>query len=334
LQRWLDSPVLHQIRHIRDILQARTQVIWDFANHKTRNFPLFALRVFRQFNGYRRHEAASFAYWALFALFPVIILITLVTESNNARFQIRTELVRGLSDFIPLGEMKVIQDSITDVMSRRQVFGTVGIIGLIIGGLGLFGELRGSLAHIFGKGERHTWYSHILVYIGMVVTLGLLVVLSAAISIRLRLPLIYWFGSHTPINGPLTTILIYLIHAAMFALIYRYMPQRRVKWRWILPGALTAALAWDISRALFDWYLGNFQNLSGIYGSLGLVVGLLVWFFFTGNLILLGGEIIVALEDWYAAALKRPEPLTVTNDLTLIAEGSTADSMLPDDTNP
>src|SRR5579871_1276978 len=79
--------------------------------------------------------------------------------------------------------------------------------------------------------------------------------------------------------------------------LYRYGPSRRKpKWRWVTPGSLAASLLWLLASWLFSFYLGHFANYNATYGSLGALIGLLMWLWITFIVILLGAELDAEIE--------------------------------------
>jgi membrane protein len=81
------------------------------------------------------------------------------------------------------------------------------------------------------------------------------------------------------------------------AVLYRYGPSRReAKWRWITVGSVFAAVAWLLMSSLFSWYLASFANYNATYGSLGAVVGLMMWMWFSTIVVLVGAELNSEIE--------------------------------------
>jgi len=81
------------------------------------------------------------------------------------------------------------------------------------------------------------------------------------------------------------------------AVLYRYGPSRRQpQWRWVTPGAIIATLLWLVGSALFSFYVTQFASYNVTYGSLGVVVILMIWFFLSVYSILLGAEINAEME--------------------------------------
>jgi membrane protein len=77
----------------------------------------------------------------------------------------------------------------------------------------------------------------------------------------------------------------------IFAILYRYMPSKKHKWKGVLPGAIFSTLGWLATSFGFAYYVNNFTNYSYIYGSIGGVLVLLIWLFLSAIIIIMGGEL-------------------------------------------
>jgi membrane protein len=86
--------------------------------------------------------------------------------------------------------------------------------------------------------------------------------------------------------------------AVMLALIYRFGPDRSdPRWRWITSGSALAALAWLIASIGFSWYAENFGSFNKTYGSLGAVIGFMMWIWISAIVILMGAEVDSVMEQ-------------------------------------
>jgi membrane protein len=83
----------------------------------------------------------------------------------------------------------------------------------------------------------------------------------------------------------------------VLALVYCYGPSRtEPRWRWITWGSAFAALTWLVASALFSWYAANFGTFNKTYGSLGAVVGFMLWIWVSSIVVLLGGKLNAEIE--------------------------------------
>ncbi|WP_293468072.1 YihY/virulence factor BrkB family protein [Phenylobacterium sp.] len=91
--------------------------------------------------------------------------------------------------------------------------------------------------------------------------------------------------------------LVYVVAAAAFCIAYRYGPSRRLaRWRWLIPGSAAAAFLWMAGSAGFSWYLNNVARLDATYGSLGAVIGFMLWIWFSVMVVLMGAELNAEIE--------------------------------------
>jgi membrane protein len=98
----------------------------------------------------------------------------------------------------------------------------------------------------------------------------------------------------------LSALALYLIPWAItllvFLLIYRYVPNRRMHWRYVWPGAVTAAVFFETGKLLFWWYLENIAIYDQVYGPLTSVVVLMIWAYLSAWVLILGAEISYEYE--------------------------------------
>lgn len=76
------------------------------------------------------------------------------------------------------------------------------------------------------------------------------------------------------------------------AVLYRFGPSRdEAQWSWVSPGAIFATCAWLIGSLLFSWYVANFDDYDKTYGTIGAVIGLLMWMWLSATIVLIGAEL-------------------------------------------
>ena len=137
--------------------------------------------------------------------------------------------------------------------------------------------------------------------VALVFTLAGFAAFLLAIAAIVVLPLIL-----SPIGlGTLTEALtriarwpvLLVVLLSCLAVLYRYGPDRRAaRWQWVTVGSVFAAVTWIVASFLFSWYLASFANYNATYGSLGAVVGLMIWLWISTILVLLGAELNAEIE--------------------------------------
>ena len=150
----------------------------------------------------------------------------------------------------------------------------------------------------YGEREKRRYFERtVFTY---AITLSLVTVLSGILVLMAGAPLLLdAIGLRGVTLGwaPLNWLTVYLIAAAGFILIYRYGPsRRRALWRWVSFGGAGAALLWMVGSLAFTAYLDNFTHLGVTYGSLGAVVGFMLWLWFSVMVLLIGAELNAEIE--------------------------------------
>jgi membrane protein len=82
---------------------------------------------------------------------------------------------------------------------------------------------------------------------------------------------------------------------------YRTMPRAGVQWRDVWLGGLIAGLIWEVGTRIFAWYLGSFASYNVIYGSVGTIIGFLLWSYLSAQIFLLGAEFTAEYNRWRRA---------------------------------
>ena len=104
-------------------------------------------------------------------------------------------------------------------------------------------------------------------------------------------------GAEEMLVSSLRWPMLVVVSAAAISILYRYGPSReRAKWRWVTWGSAVAALLWLAASVLFSWYLANFADYNATYGSLGAVIGFMLWTWISVVILLLGAELNAEIE--------------------------------------
>ena len=123
--------------------------------------------------------------------------------------------------------------------------------------------------------------------LGVVVVMLMSTVSSTLLSILTQSDISLPHGSLVVVFG----LFGFLIVFAVFLLIYRYVPNARVLWRYVWRGALVAAVAFEIAQTLFAIYLTNWANYESIYGLFASFIIILLWFYISALIVIIGAEL-------------------------------------------
>ncbi|HLQ74191.1 MAG TPA: YihY/virulence factor BrkB family protein [Bacillota bacterium] len=141
--------------------------------------------------------------------------------------------------------------------------------------------------------------------IATVLTIGMILsILVAFLFVIFGNVIIEWVQSFIDIRQPIYTMIqvtrwlaSVTVMTVVLMMMYRFAPNKKIPFKHIIPGAVTTSLLWIIASLGFSFYIGNFANFSATYGSLGGMIILMIWFYLTGILLMVGAEINVILHE-------------------------------------
>ena len=251
-------------------------------------------------------RAAQLSYYFLLALFPALLFLTsLLGYFAGENLQLRTDLFRYLSAVLPGDASQLVAKTVNDVTQGsgggKLSFGILLTLWAASNGMGAISE---SLNVAYDVKETRVWWKVRLVAVGLTLALSFLIITALVLVLcghNLADTLAARFGlgeafalTWKVVQWPIVLAFVLLA----FALIYYFAPDVRDQdWKWLTPGALVGIALWLLVSFAFKAYLTYFNSYSATYGSLGAVIILMLWFYFTGAAILVGGEINSEVEN-------------------------------------
>lgn len=244
--------------------------------------------------------SAAMAYYALFAFVPSLSAVVLIYAWISDPSEIQ-EHMKAVSDFIPEEAQALIQKQLSGLATTGAL--GLGAIGALL--IALWSASKGSKAIIeamnviYDEHEERGFFKLNIFALGM--TLLAAVMAIVAMGVIIVIPSFAKYTDFLPFNGIIIQVLGWIILLSLFtfflAFAYRFGPDRRkAKWKWVTPGAVFSSLLWAMVSALFSWYAQEFGNFNKTYGSLGAIVVLMLWFYISSFVVLLGGEINAEIE--------------------------------------
>jgi membrane protein len=250
-------------------------------------------------------SAAQLSYYFLLALFPLLLfLMTMLGYFAEAGSELRNKLILFLATVMPPSAITLVHttlDEISEATGGGKL--SLGILAALWAASNGMGAISGTLNDAYGVREQRSWWKVRLTAIVLTIVVSILIVVALAIvlfggQIGERV------GTHFGYSGVFTLTwkilqwplaLFFLL--LTFDLIYSFAPDvRRRKRKWGTRGAIAAVVIWLLVSFGFRLYLHFFNSYSVTYGSLGALIVLMLWFYFTGLAILIGGEINSELE--------------------------------------
>lgn len=239
--------------------------------------------------------AASVAYYGFLSLFPLILFLIAVFSPVLQSPGVQDQLLAQVASYLP-GARNLVLDVIQGVVVAGGPIGVISALTLLWSASGIFGAASDAVNAAWDVRDPRPFVKQNALNLGLVVAAGIFFFLSMGITAAYRFlssmatPLVETF----PVGalwGLVGILLPFLFSLAIFLLVYKILPNTTVAWREALVGALLAAILFEVVKHIFTWYTQNLANYNLVYGSVGTVVVLLTWIYFSAAIMLLGAEL-------------------------------------------
>jgi membrane protein len=250
--------------------------------------------------------AAALAYRFFLALFPFAIFLAALTGFITAIFDIQNptdRIINTIGSTLPSDVTSVLRTQLEGIISSRNAaLLSVGLLGTIWAATGGVNALMKATNRAYNVDETRPIWERYGLAIGLTVFAGLTILASFLMLVVMqtwgtkiadKIGLGSVGGALLPFARWPIAIVIILIAAAV---IYRVTPNAKLSYKRVLPGTILFAAAWLIATELFGEYLAHSNGYQSTYGTLGAVVILLVWFYWTAFILLVGAELNAVLQ--------------------------------------
>jgi membrane protein len=270
---------------------------------------------------------AALAFYCAFSIAPLlVILLTLAglfVNEKTAAAQVGAQLA---ALFGP-STAKILLGAVQSAQHTEGFVATlVSVVTLLIGSTTVLAALQAALEMIWRSQKLAVagirgWVRTRLLSFGFILTLGFLLVISLTLSAALsnvRGRFAAAFPGLVALIAVADIVLSVLLVGGLFALIYRYLPTRRLPWKTVAAGGLLTAALFDAGRWVVGLYLAHSTQPSA-YGAASSFAALLLWLYYTSQIFLFGAEFtacLAGLRDEEEAAQKRPSTTTDHSPLT------------------
>ncbi len=246
---------------------------------------------------------AALAFYCAFSLAPLLVIILtlagLIVGATAAYGQVGAQLN---SLFGPSTAAIVLQAVKTAQQPQGLLATLISVVTLLISATTVLAAIEAALEQIWKsaaiapQGVRG-WLRTRFLSFGFILTLGFLLLVSLTVSTALAGIRAHIASSHPALVGAVGTLdfLVSLaLVSALFALIYRYMPARRLAWSVVLSGGALTAMLFDIGRWAIGLYLAHSTQPSA-FGAAASFAALLLWLYYTAQIFLFGAEFTACL---------------------------------------
>jgi membrane protein len=243
--------------------------------------------------------AAALSYYTIFSIAPLLVIAIALAGLVFGREAATNQVVGEIRGLVGEDGAQVIQTILQNASKTTSgVLATViGIVTLLIGASGAFGQLQDSLNTIWevkpreGRGIKGILRDRFLSF-SMVLVIGFLLLVSLVLSAVLS-----GIGKYLADVLPMSSVVLQAINftislavtSLLFALIFKVLPDAYIRWRDVWVGSVVTALLFSLGRFLIGLYLGR-SSVSSAYGAAGSLVVVLLWIYYSAQILFMGAE--------------------------------------------
>jgi membrane protein len=267
--------------------------------------------------------AAALSYYTVFSIAPLLIIVISLVGLVIGQREAQGQIVTQIAGYVGAESAGFIEGMLQQMSQPRDsiIATVIGVITLLLGATGVFGELQASLNQIWDvppkqqsaqQGVKSLVFTRVLSF-GMVLAVGFLLLVSFVISTAVTAATTWVIGDRVTIafiSQALNFVVGFAVITLLFALIFKFLPDTKIHWRDVWPGAIVTSLLFTVGRLLISLYLSH-SSTASVYGAAGSLVVLLLWVYYSAQILFFGAEftqVFSRRHDIEAVHQKRKQP--------------------------
>jgi membrane protein len=264
--------------------------------------------------------SAALAYYSTFSIAPLLVIALAIAGWIFGREAASGLLDRQLQTLLGGAAAEGVKGLLTSASKPASsvLAGVLGIVALLLGASGVFGQLKDALNTIWEVRKKpgqaiSGFIRERLLSFGMVLVIGFLLLVSLLLTAAVS-GLTEYFGSGLagPVLTGLSSLVSFAVVTLLFAAIFKVLPDAKVQWRDVWMGAVVTGLLFEIGKSLLALYLGH-QSTSSAYGAATSVVLVLLWVYYASLILFFGAEFTQVYARAHGARIEpneNAEPVT------------------------
>ena len=257
--------------------------------------------------------AAALAYYTVFSITPLLVIAISIAGTVFGEEAAQGEIVGQINQLVGQQGAEAIETALANA-DRPQLGSAASIISIVllfIGASGVFAQLQEALNTVWNvkaKPNQGIWgfIRKRLLSFGIVLSIGFMLLVSLILSAMLsgigKLEINLLPGL-TPLWQIANFVVSFCFITLLFALIYKYLPDVKIRWKDVVVGAITTALLFTIGKFLIGLYLGR-GSLGSTYGAAGSLIVFLAWVFYSAQILLFGAELTQVYARKYGKKIR------------------------------
>jgi membrane protein len=272
----------------------------------------------------------SLAYYTVFSLGPLLIVIISLCGVFLGRQAVEGKIYGQLAGFVGADTAAQLQQIIKNasLTGKGTIAGIIGGITLLVGATSVFAEIQDSINMIWGlkpkpkKGWLKMLQNRFLSF-SVIISLGFLLLVSLAVT-----TIIDGFSDSLKAHFPDVTVVVFyiiniiitlLVTTAIFAVIFKVLPDAHIKWKDVMAGAIATSILFMVGKFGISFYISK-SNVGTTYGTAGSLVILLLWVYYSSLILYFGAEFTKAYAVKYGSEI-HPTEYAVTTKVVEVETG-------------
>lgn len=246
--------------------------------------------------------AAGLSYYVFFSIFPLLLVLVAVGGQFLSEQEAMRRTLAFVAEVAP-HQATLVSSVLEAVVSHRASAGFLGFLALLWSAKAVFQALAEAMNLIWRVPGR-TWLLDNLIALAAALVSGGLIIVTGVLTAAAQTVMAYPIPllGLTPAAIPgfvalLAALTPPLMTFALLTALYAWLPNRPLRPGQVWPAAALATVAWELLSRAFGWYVTHVTDLSWVYGSLGSMVGFLLWLYASANLFLAGVVIARDLNE-------------------------------------
>jgi membrane protein len=248
--------------------------------------------------------AAETAYYFFFSLFPLLLFLTPLLGLIGNGQQLMESMLNRLSTTMPADTLSLVRRVLGEIVTSSGNAGimSAGVLLAAWSGSNIFGALMGALNVAYDVSETRAWWKRQLLRIGVLLIAGGTMIVATVIFLNGE-GIARWFGSLIGLGDAAiaawTVVQLALAVALLVgigAIVFKLLPNVQQRWSHVIVASAITTLLWIVATVLFRLYVQNFGSYNKTYGTIGGVIILLTWMYYSMFVLLIGGELAAELH--------------------------------------
>jgi membrane protein len=259
--------------------------------------------------------AAALSFYTFFSLPALLSLLLLIVGVAMDPREVQRAILTQVGDLIgPAGaeQIRTIIEHARQLDVNKPTAAALSILAVALGATASFGQLQGALNKIWGmkpdprRGQIRIYIAKRIFSFGVVLAVAFLLLVSLVFSAFLGA-----VGQRLTRNLGIPEVILqftdfaisFAALSAVFAAMYRLLPDARIVWPDVWVGAVASALLFTVGKSVIGYYLGD-TDPGSAYGAAGSLAVVLIWVYYTSMVVLFGAVVTRVWAEWYGAGVK------------------------------